>query len=310
MIIEKTNSKAEYKYANETGDAQITVYRIFPGIEVSFLTIHMSDFDFTELESMYRESYVGFHYCLEGRIEQELDGEFFYLLPGDLSVVSKNRNLKVFVLPLNHYHGISIGVDTNVAMTQFSEYIQGSEISPLNVVRRICGTRDTTILRSSPSIQQILAGWRMIPEEQRPDYLKIKMLELLYVLSQIDADAYLTECFVPREQTELVKRVSAYVSDNIQGKIAIVDLTAKFGVSETYLQKAFRSVYGMPVVSFIRAQRMQCAAQVLIHTTRSIDDIAEEFGYVNESKFASVFKRIIGDTPSVYRREHSKVKIL
>ena len=66
----------------------------------------------------------------------------------------------------------------------------------------------------------------------------------------------------------------------------------------------------MPVISFIRAQKMQCAAQVLIHTDRGVDSIAEEFGYVNESKFSAVFKKIMGDAPSIYRKEHSKIKIL
>ena len=82
-----------------------------------------------------------------------------------------------------------------------------------------------------------------------------------------------------------------------------------FGVSDTYLQKSFRAVYGMPVASFIRVQKMQKAAQVLIHTERSIEEIAAEFGYVNESKFSAVFKKIIGDSPSVFRKEHSKITI-
>ena len=38
--------------------------------------------------------------------------------------------------------------------------------------------------------------------------------------------------------------------------------------------------------------------------------MAEEFGYENESKFSAAFKRIMGDTPGVYRKEHTKVKII
>ena len=55
---------------------------------------------------------------------------------------------------------------------------------------------------------------------------------------------------------------------------------------------------------------MHEAAQELIHTNRSIDVIAETYGYMNESKFSAVFKKIMGDSPSVYRKEHSKIKIL
>ena len=43
---------------------------------------------------------------------------------------------------------------------------------------------------------------------------------------------------------------------------------------------------------------------------RSQDEIAEEFGYENESKFSAAFKKIMGDSPGVYRKEHSKIKII
>ena len=92
--------------------------------------------------------------------------------------------------------------------------------------------------------------------------------------------------------------------------MTLKELSALFNVSETYLQSSFRAVYGMPVISFIRAQKMQSAAQALIHTTRSVDEIAEEFGYINESKFSAAFKKIMGESPSTYRREHSKIKIV
>ena len=68
--------------------------------------------------------------------------------------------------------------------------------------------------------------------------------------------------------------------------------------------------FQMPVISFIRAQKMQSAAQILLHTAKSIDEIAEDFGYENESKFSAAFKKIMGDTPSIYRKEHSKIKII
>ena len=150
-----------------------------------------------------------------------------------------------------------------------------------------------------------------VPEEQRVDYIKIKILELLFVMSKLeDISGKNEENYIPRSQAELVKHVAEYISDHINDKLSIQTLTNMFGVSDTYLQKAFRSVYGVPVASFVRIQKMQNAAQELIHTNRTIDEIAEEFGYINESKFSAAFKKIMGDSPSVFRKEHSKVKIM
>lgn len=301
----------EHFYTDETGDAKVTVYRLFPGVEAAYVSVHTSHFDFTETEQNLTQNYIGFHYCIEGRIEQEVDNEFFYLMPGDCSVVMQSKAVRKFNIPLKHYHGISIGIDTGTAPKKFSDFLENAEFSPEAVAKRLCGNHHSVILRSVESLKHIFSESYAMTEENRLVYLKIKVLELLFQLSQVDVSASLYESVtVQRTQAEFVKKIADYIADNMSDKISLKELTAKFSVSDTYLQRSFRAVYGMPVASFIRAQKMQKAAQVLIHTNRSVDEIAEEFGYMNESKFSAVFKKIMGDTPSVYRSEHSKIKIL
>ena len=296
---DETSGKRTYFYENETGDAQIVVYELFTGIEVAYISVHMDQFDFTKAEKNFRERYVGFHYCKEGRIEQETDNEFFYLMPGDCSVVMQDKHMKQFSLPLRHYHGISIGIDVDIAPDPFAAYLGNDAITPLKVAKWLCGDGHSTILRSVEQLKHIFAESYEVDERLRMDYLKIKLLELLVVLQQIAlAGVKTTENAVPRTQAELVKRAAAHISKSINAKLTLKELSALFNVSETYLQSSFRAVYGMPVISFIRAQKMQSAAQTLIHTNRSVDEIAEEFGYINESKFSAAFKKIMGDSPS------------
>ena len=303
--------KREYFFDNDTGDAQIIVYELFPGVEVAYTSVHMDRFDFTETEGAFRKRYVGFHYCKEGRIEQEADGEFFYLMPGDCSVVIQDKRIKQYSLPLKHYHGISIDIDIDAAPEVFSAYLGNEMFSPLHIAKRLCGDRHSTILRSVEQLKHIFTESYAVDESLRPDYMKVKLLELLVILYQIaQSGTSKPENSVPRSQAEIVKQAAEYISRNINAKLSLKGLSMRFSVSETYLQSSFRAVYGMPVISFIRAQKMQSAAQTLIHTTRSVDEIAEEFGYINESKFSAAFKKIMGDSPSTYRREHSKVRVI
>ena len=230
-------------------------------------------------------------------------------MPGDCSVVIRDRHAKQFDLPLRHYHGISIGIDTSIAPNKFSVFMENEAITPLNIAKRLCKGRHSAILRAAEPLKHIFTESYQVEERLRGEYLKVKLLELMYVLYQMEAqDTSIIS--VPRTQAEFVKQVAAHIADNIHEKLTLKALSMRFGVSDTYLQSSFRAVYGMPVISFIRAQKMQCAAQVLIHTERSVDDIAAEFGYINESKFSAAFKRIMGDSPSIYRREHSKIRIL
>ena len=306
----ETKDLTEYSFNNETGDAHITVYHLFPGVEVAYISAHMDDFDFALVEQKFRYNYIGIHFCKEGRIEQEADNEFFYLMPDDCSIVLQDKREKKFRLPLKHYHGISVGIEVETAPKKFTEYIGNERIDPERIAKRLCREHSSVILRSVEPLKHIFSESYAIAEEHRVDYLKIKLLELLFMLNQITISEYQREEYsVPRTQAELVKRVASYISDNLNSKLSLKVLTSLFGVSDTYLQKSFHAVYGMPVASFIRVQKMQKAAQELIHTDRSIDEIAAEFGYVNESKFSAVFKKLMGDSPSVFRKEHSKIKI-
>lgn len=301
----------EYSYSNDTGDAQAVVYHLFPGVEVAYTSVHMADFDFGLFEEGPRKNYVSIHYCAEGRIEQQIEDEFFYLMPGDCSFAIHRKPQKLFQLPLKHYHGISIGIDLDYMENPLMAYAESCGCSPMDALHHICGGMSHIVLRSSEAAKRFFNDLYEADSDQRLDYLRVKMPELFYRMKYAKTDSsYYDRNLVPRTQVEIVKSVSEYITKNLNGKITVKQLTLAFSVSDTYLQNAFRSVYGMPVISFIRTQKMQSAAQVLIHTNRTIDEIAEEFGYENESKFSAAFKRIMGDPPGVYRKEHTKVKII
>ncbi len=307
----KDNKIIEYTYSDDTGDAQATVYHLFPGVEVAYISVHMATFDFGSFDQGDGKHHVSIHFCKEGRIEQEVHREFFYLMPGDCSIAMQDTTQKMFQLPLNHYHGIRIGIDLDNDQNPLLSYLAGCDCAPKEALQHICGGMSHIVLRSSEVAKKFFHELYEVETEQRLDYLRAKMPELFFRMKYAKTDnSYYDRNLVPRTQVEIVKAVSAYITQNLNNKITVKELTLYFGVSDTYLQNAFRSVYGMPVISFIRTQKMQSAAQVLIHTTRTIDEIAEEFGYENESKFSAAFKKIMGDPPGVYRKEHSKIKII
>lgn len=288
----------------------VTVYYLFPGAEAAYISAHTDEIDLSAITHKYGKHEMEIHLCMEGRIEQELMNEFFYLMPGDCMVAVQDQREKNFLLPLKHYEGICIGIDPEAAV-RFSDYMRNDSLNPEKIVKRLCGKNHFMILRSVKSIKNIFHEMDQISEGCRADYLKIKVLELLFLLSHmIYSQIPQEECIVTRTQAELVKKIEAYILDNLHEKLPLKELTSKFGISDTYLQKSFQAVYGMPAASFIRMQKMQKAAWQLIHTERRIDEIAAEYGYINESKFSAAFQKMMGDSPSVYRKKHSKIKIL
>lgn len=305
----EVSQKKEYSYSNETGDAMLTSYTIFPGIQVVYNSVHMDRFDLSI--STRTGNFIEIHHCREGRVEQEFGNSFFYLMPGDLSIAKRDQMVQEYNFPLHHYHGITIAIDTDVAPKCFSAYMEDIKVQPSAVVKRLCGDRGCAILRSEPYIEHIFSEMYTMREEMRHDYLKIKILELLFILNIVDPPTPDTlNRTLPKAQVSLAKQAATYLAQNMDKHVTVSELAKQLAVSETFLKGAFKSVYGVAIFTYVRIQKMQCAAQILISTDRSIADVASEFGYSNESKFSAAFKDIMGDTPGVFRRMHSKINIV
>ena len=80
------------------------------------------------------------------------------------------------------------------------------------------------------------------------------------------------------------------------------ELAEEFSISETSLKNYFRGVYGQNISVYLREIRMNKAGELLATARLSVAEIAEQVGYLNQSKFASVFKKQFGVYPLEYRR--------
>lgn len=295
--------KTELLFQNDKGNAEITVYEVFNGIKLCYNSVHTDTFSFAESHS---GNTIEINHCREGRMEQHMSNENFYLCPGDLSLTLGCQKSKDYTFPLRHYHGISIFIDTNIAPKCFSCFLQDVNVQPLQVAKHLCEDKECFVLRSEKYIEHIFSELYTVPESYKKGYFKIKILELLLVLSGISpCNNRIATVSLSKFNVELVKNVSEYLNTKTGEKTSVSELSHKFHVSQSHLQSMFKSVYGMPICSYIKLQKMQAAALDLIHTDRTVMDIASEYGYGNASKFSSAFYNTMGESPIRYRKMHS-----
>lgn len=292
-----------HTFSDDTGDAVITAHQVFPGITLSYNAVHM---DHVELGEADDAGIIEIHHCREGRIEQQDGDQFFYLMPGDLSIAVRSRPMGAYTFPLRHYHGISITVNTAVAPRCFSCFLKDVAVQPMEVARKLCADGRAHIIRSESYVEHIFSELYSVPDSIREGYMKIKILELFLVLSGIDPGRQTPPPTLSGLQVRVAKEAAAYMAAHMDQHVTISELADRFHVSQTHLKQAFKGVYGVPIFSYIRIQKMQSAALMLIHSQRPILEIANECGYDNGSKFAGAFKEIMGETPTEYRKAHQK----
>lgn len=240
-------------------------------------------------------------------MEQELNSGSFYIMPGDLSVTVREHGLGDYSFPLNHYHGISVSIDMDVAPECLSCFLEDVNVRPKELAGRLCGKENCFVIRSQDYIEHIFSELYQAPKSCKKGYFKVKILELLLMLESIDSEENrLSSLSLSKMQVELTKRAAVYLSENLDKQITVAELSKNFHVSQTHLQNAFKGVYGVPVSAYSRILKMQSAAARLVQTDTAILEIAAELGYSNAGKFAFAFQKIMGETPGEYRKMHSK----
>lgn len=170
----KANSAYEpeiYKFRNGRGDAVITSYHVFQGINLAFYSVHMDSFFF---EAEEKGDFMEICHCREGRMEQEREKGSVYIMPGDLSIITREQRLGRYSFPLCHYHGISICIDMDVAPECLSCFLEDVNVRPKELAKRLCGKENCYIVRSQDYIEHIFSELYSAPKSCKMVTLKLK----------------------------------------------------------------------------------------------------------------------------------------
>ena len=102
-----------------------------------------------------------------------------------------------------------------------------------------------------------------------------------------------------------VSRTVDYIRKNLQSRITVGDLVDISGLSPRQLHRKFSQAFGLSVQDFLTNTRLQAATRALLHTDRTIADIALDHGYCDQSAFTHQFRKNTGFTPRQFRLRYT-----
>lgn len=103
-----------------------------------------------------------------------------------------------------------------------------------------------------------------------------------------------------------IPRMLAFMEKNYDQDLRLEDMATEFNFNYHYLSAYFHQHMKEGFSDYLNEIRTAKACELLEHTDLSIAEISEKVGYSEHSYFCRVFKKTIGKTPSVYRRNVSK----
>ncbi len=101
---------------------------------------------------------------------------------------------------------------------------------------------------------------------------------------------------------EMIVDAQQWLSERLAEKVRISDLALELGVSPRTLHRRFREATGISPIDYHRDLRIALACELLAKTNFSIAQVGAEVGYDDNAYFATVFRAVMGQTPSMYRR--------
>ena len=299
-VLHQDTEHTVYHLDDADGEVVQTVYPVFPGIEIAYHDVHAT---FCAMQRTHASGCLEIHHCREGRIAYPYGGACFFLAPGDLAVVQRTQAAAPARFPTGHYHGITVSIDPARAPDCLSCFLEDVEVRPSALIEKFCADAACFVTRSSQGVAHIFSELYSVPEGIRKGYFKVKILELLLFMSDLDTqEAVLQTEYFNQNQVRRIKAVASYITEGITRHETIEELSERFGFSPTALKKGFHGVYGTSVYAYLRQYRIQTAQKLLLETDLSVAAVAHRVGYENPNKFASAFREICGSTPTEYRK--------
>ena len=99
-----------------------------------------------------------------------------------------------------------------------------------------------------------------------------------------------------------VRRAVEMISENLDGNIHLCDMARECGLSVSHFTRAFRKSFGMSPYRWLLERRIDHAKVLLVTGDLPIANIAMQSGFSDQAAFTRVFGRIVGNSPSRWKR--------
>jgi AraC family transcriptional regulator len=98
------------------------------------------------------------------------------------------------------------------------------------------------------------------------------------------------------------RKVIAHVEAHLSRRIRVQELASLLRLSASHFCRAFKSGFGASPRDYVVRRRIEVAQALMLTTSEPLRSIALSCGMCDQQHFTRSFRRIVGETPSKWRR--------
>jgi len=173
----------------------------------------------------------------------------------------------------------------------------------LQAPKKIISNKSTEVINNDYLIQKYIEGLLFYfknPSLINEDILILKLKEIILLLSQTrnaeSIQVILSQLFSPTTYT-----FRQIMEANLFSQLTIEELAQQNNLSLSSFKREFAKLYNDTPANYIKAKRLEKAAELLLASSQRITDIAFECGFNDLASFTKSFHDKYNITPTNYR---------
>ncbi|OQA99292.1 MAG: HTH-type transcriptional regulator YesS [Bacteroidetes bacterium ADurb.Bin217] len=140
----------------------------------------------------------------------------------------------------------------------------------------------------------------------------INLVNLLELLSQDENCIILNKknVYYLDIQNSQIEKMYDFIEINFNKKISLEEVAEHLNMTIISFSRLVKSKTGKTFVNFLNDYRINYACRLLLDSTKSIADIADECGFNNQANFNRIFKSKVRISPTEYRQQTLEALII
>lgn len=253
---------------------------------------------------VHKHSYFEIIFILKGDGMHNINGNTFSYAAGD-----------VFLLGPEDYHHFEINDSTEFCFVRFNESIHQKltveKDSPLqqvlNALLYTSSQSRGSIVNNKQDRKKLHHLLAILEEENEHsqskyfDIIRTSLMQSILIILARNLSSQTPANPVPKDSVEAIL---LYIKQHIYqpAELGIGNLAKAFNYSPDYISIFFKTHTGESLKQYITKYKIQLIEMRLLYSQLTISELADEFGYIDESHFCKQFKKFTGSTPTAFRK--------
>ena len=117
---------------------------------------------------------------------------------------------------------------------------------------------------------------------------------------------YKIEDSLTKGENKHISTAKKYIAKNLFSALSLSDIASALSITPQHLSSLFKKHMDKTVIEYINEERLSTAKSKILTSKASLCEIAEACGFPSYNHFTTLFKNLVGMSPSEYRRKFGK----